>query len=135
MVQLHFSLDGRLFTKKQLVTFLARRVESMLEADIQAQKKASASTMSRLINSVASVQRQRLALWPAHTVISSGISRTEAGAATVWMNACCKGNGSAGSLTSASSSIKRFLIPLASLPVKASVRPVFFAAGDERADR
>src|SRR5258707_12152240 len=91
--------------------------------------------MSRLINSVASVQRQRPALWPAHTVISSGISRTEAGPATVWMSACCKGNGRAGSFTSASSSIKRLLTPLASLPGKASVRPVFFPADDERADR
>src|SRR5260370_5633179 len=39
--------------------------------EIQAEKKASDSAMSRLINSVDSAQRQRPALWPAHTLTVS----------------------------------------------------------------
>ena len=50
-----------------------------------------------------------------------------AGPAYVWVTLCCKGNGSGRLLRASSSSINRFLSPLASRPVNASVRPVRFA--------
>src|SRR5260370_32141819 len=69
--------------------------------EIQAEKKASDSARSRLINFVASVQRQRPALWPAHTVIRSGISRTEADPATPWMSGSGQGKRRTGTFPAA----------------------------------